>query len=116
MARMIYIVNATQVVTSDSHPEGLLSVMSGYPQYFDSRNYNRDEQHPDGDSDRALEMAESVYYDQVSKNKVATNRAMTTVTLDTAMGRRITQFCKGNFPVIQPEPEPEEPEEEPEAE
>lgn len=30
MLRQIYIVNATQVVTSDSHPEGLFSTVSGY--------------------------------------------------------------------------------------
>ena len=39
MARNIFVVNATQVVTSDSHPEGLFSVVSGYPKTFDSRSY-----------------------------------------------------------------------------
>ena len=36
MARNIFIVNATQVITSDSHPEGLFSVVSGFPKTFDS--------------------------------------------------------------------------------
>ena len=29
--RQIYIVNATQVVTSETHPEGVYSTVSGYP-------------------------------------------------------------------------------------
>ena len=37
--RNIFIVNATQVVTSESHPEGLYSVMSGYPKNYDSRTF-----------------------------------------------------------------------------
>ena len=44
--RQIYIVNATQVVVSEAHPEGLFSVVSGYPKTFDSRNYNATEQNP----------------------------------------------------------------------
>lgn len=35
--RQIYIVNAEQIVTSESHPEVLYSVMSGYPKTYDSR-------------------------------------------------------------------------------
>ena len=37
--RQIFIVTATQVVTSDSHPEGLFSVATGFPKTFDSRAY-----------------------------------------------------------------------------
>ena len=48
--RNIFIVNATQVVTSASHPEGLYSVVSGYPKTFDSRSYNATEQTPNGDA------------------------------------------------------------------
>lgn len=38
--RQIYIVNATQVVTSDAHPEGMYSTLPDYPKQFDSRNYS----------------------------------------------------------------------------
>ena len=40
--RQLYIVNATQVVTSDAHPEGVYSVVRGYPKTFDSKNYGND--------------------------------------------------------------------------
>lgn len=116
--RQIYIVNATQVVTSEAHPEGLFSAVSGYPKNFDSRSYNATEQNPDGDSEKALRMAKADYLSRLSANYAADNRAMTTVTLEMANGRTIMHECIGAFPVItpvEPEPEPEEVEE-PEAE
>lgn len=111
--RNIYIVNATQVVTSDSHPEGLFSVVSGFPQYFDSRSYDADAQHPDGNEEKALRMAKSAYLTRLAANYAADNRAMTTVTLERADGRMIMHESIGAFPVIEPEPapEPETPEE-----
>ena len=36
MSRAIAIVSATQIVTSDSHPEGIFSIVSGFPKVFDS--------------------------------------------------------------------------------
>ena len=118
MARQIFIVNATQVVVSESHPEGMFSVISGYPKTFDSRNYNATEANPDGDTDKALRVAKADYYSRLSANYAADNRAMTTITLEMANGRQIMSECIGAFPVIGPDPEsessPEEPEEEPE--
>ena len=87
MARNIFIVNATQIVTSESHPEGLFSVMSGYPKTFDSRNYNATDLNPDGDEEKALRMAKAEYLNRLSANYAADNRAMTTVTLERADGR-----------------------------
>ena len=55
--RQIFIVNATQVVTSDSHPEGLYSVISGYPKTYDSRNYPAPDGNPNGNEEKALNMA-----------------------------------------------------------
>lgn len=105
MARNVFIVNATQVVTSESHPEGLFSVISGFPQNFDSESYN-------GDVEAALRAAKSAYFSRVSANYAANNRAMTTVTLSQANGQLILRDNQGQFPVVQPEPEePEEPEE-----
>lgn len=105
MARNVFIVNATQVITSEAHPEGLFSTVSGYPKTFD------------GEEADALKLAKSAYYDQLSKNYANTNpnRVMTTVTLERADGRQYLFESIGAFPEISPEPEPEEPEE-PEAE
>ena len=98
MARNIFIVNATQVVTSDSHPEGLYGVVSGFPKTFDSFGTTEEQ---------ALNSAKSAYYDQLSKNYANTNpnRVMTTVTLEMANGRMIMSEPIGAFPAEQ---EPEE--------
>lgn len=111
--RQIYIVNATQVVTSDTHPEGVYSVLPDYPKRFDSRNYNANEQNPNGDESRALEVAQAEFYSRVSANLTAANRAMWTVTLTRADGRQIMRESRGAFPDMTPAPEPK-PEPEPE--
>lgn len=106
MARNIFIVNATQVVTSDSHPEGLFSTITGFPKTYDSDNY-------DGSTDAALKAAKSEYYARLSANYAGSAaRVMATVTLSQANGQLITYDTIGAFPVIvpTPEPEPEEPE------
>lgn len=91
MARTIIIVNATQVVTSDSHPEGLFTVMSGFPKVYDSANF-------DGDIELAMRTAKAAYFDQLSKNYAYTNRAMTTVTLELANGRQVLRESVGAAP------------------
>lgn len=115
--RQIFIVNATHVVTSESHPEGAYSTVSGYPKTFDSRNYNATEQNPNGDEVRALEVAQAEFYSRVSANLAAANRTMWTVTLERADGRQIMRESRGAFPDMTPvaeisEVEPEEPVEE----
>lgn len=109
--RNIFIVNATQVVTSESHPEGLFSVVSGYPKTFDSRNYNATEENPNGDEEKALRMAKSEYLSRLSANYASDNRAMSTVTLTMANGRTIMSESIGAFPDMTPTHEPEEAEE-----
>ena len=113
MLRQIYIVNATQVVTSESHPEGLFSVVSGYPKTYDSRNYNSTEQNPNGDTDKALAAAKSEYYDRLSKVYVGSEtRVMATVTLAQANGQVIMRESIGAFPDMTPAPvEQEDPDE-----
>ena len=106
MARAIAIVSATQIVTSDAHPEGIFSIMSGFPKVFDSG--------VDGDIEANMRTAKAAYFDQLSKNYANTNpaRVMTTVTLEMANGEQILAESIGGFPeVTPPEPEPEEPEE-----
>ena len=106
MARNVFIVNATQVITSENHPEGLYSVVSGYPKTFD------------GEEADALKAAKSAYYAQLSTNYGNVNpaRVMMTVTLERADGRQYIAESIGGFPEVvppEPEPEPEEPEETP---
>ena len=111
--RNIFIVNATQVVTSESHPEGLFSVVSGYPKTFDSRAYPASDGNPNGDEEKALNMAKSAYLAQLSTNYANANptRVMMVVTLERADGRQIMRECIGAFPDMTPTPEPTEPEE-----
>lgn len=112
--RQIYIVNASQVVTSESHPEGMYSVVPDYPKQYDSRNYNATEQNPNGDEARALEVAQAEFHSRVSAFLSANNRAMWTVTVTRADGREIMRESRGAFPDMTPAPEPE-PEENEEA-
>lgn len=103
MGRTIIIVNATQVVTSEQNPMGLLSVVSGYPKSFDSNlsPYN-------GDIEAANKAAKSEYYDRLSKMYADTNpnRVMTTVTIETADGRQILPpVSLGGYPSEEPEEE-----------
>ena len=110
MARQIYIVNATQVVVSDAHPEGLYSVIPNYPRSFDSRAYPSADGNPNGDEEKALNMAKSAYLAQLSTNYANANptRVMMVVTLERADGRQIMRECIGAFPDMTPTPEPEE--------
>ena len=106
--RNIFVVSATQAVTSESHPEGLYSGVSGYPKTSDSRNYNATEQNPNGDSDAALRAAKSEYFSRLSAFYAGSpTRVMATVTLETAQGRTVMQECIGTFPDMTPQPEPE---------
>ena len=105
MARNIVIVNATQVVTSEQNPQGLLSVVSGYPKIFDSTSYG-------GDIEKTMMMAKADYYHKLGDNYEDTNpkRVMMTVTLEMANGDQILHESLGSLPT--PEPTPEETEEE----
>lgn len=110
MERNIFIVNATQVVTSQSHPEGLFSVVSNYPKTFDSRNYPTEDGNLNGDSDAALRAAKAEYYSRLSANYSGSEtRVMATVTLETAQGRTIISESIGAFPDMTPDFDEEEP-------
>ena len=112
MARQIFVVNATQVVISDSHPEGLFSVVSGYPKTFDSRAYDSTEENPNGNEEKALQMAKSEYFSRLSANYAGSaTRVMSTVTLTRADGRTVMAESIGAFPDMTPAPQqkPESP-------
>ena len=101
MARNIFIVNATQVVTSENNPQGLYSTINGYPKIYDSDSFN-------GDTEAALRAAKSEYYSRLSANYAGSaTRAMAILTLEQADGRQIMRDSIGAFPVVAPEPEPE---------
>lgn len=101
MARNIFIVNATQVVISDSHPEGAYSVMPNYPKTYDSLSYN-------GDTEAALRAAKSEYFSRLSANYAGSaTRVMATVTLSQANGQLVMRDSMGAFPVVEPAPEEE---------
>lgn len=104
--RNIFIVNATQVVVSDSHPEGLFSTVSGYPKTFDSRTYAAPDGNPNGDEEAALRAAKAEYFSRLSANySGSASRVMATVTLETANGRTVMFESIGAFPYMTPAPE-----------
>lgn len=105
--RNIYIVNATQVVTSISHPEGVYSTIADYPKLYDSRSYEATEENPNGSEELALIVARAEYADRVKQLSLTHNRAMWTVTLERADGRLIERKSYGAFPDMTPQPEPE---------
>lgn len=102
MARTIYIVNATQVVTSDAHPEGIYSAKPDYPKTFDSLRY-------DNSPERAFEVAEAEYRACESAMLLDTNaaRVMQTITMERSDGTPYYHRSKGAFPIVS-EPETEE--------
>lgn len=102
--RQIYIVNATQVVTSEAHPEGVYSTISGYPKTFDSRNYNATVENPNGDEERVLQVAKAEYFSRLSAMYASDTptRVMSVVTLTRADGRQIMAERIGAFPDMTP--------------
>ena len=115
MLRQIYTVNATQVVISAAHPEGILSVIDGYPQPYDSRSYEANEQNPNGNPEIALIVAQADYSDRIKKLATAAtpSRVEWAVTITRDDGQQIARKSWGALPdMTPPEPEPEpEPEE-----
>lgn len=98
--RNIFIVNATQVVTSESNPSGIYSIVTGFPKVFDSGD--------GGDIEQAMKQAKSAYYAQLSTNYANTNpaRVMMNVTLETVTGQQILRESIGAFPTTVAEEEP----------
>lgn len=105
--REIYIVDATQVVTSESHPEGMFSHISGYPMLFDSRSYEATEQNPDGNANLARIVATAEFHDRVKQCSLAHNRAKWAVTMERSDGTQYMRTSEGAFPVV-PVPEEQE--------
>ena len=112
--RQIYETAAYQIVTSESHPEGVYSAVNGYPIRRDSRDYERTEENPNGTADLALIVAQADSADAVKSLSIAHNRAGWAVTLERWDGVQLARKSFGAFPDMtppEPEPEPEEPSE-----
>ena len=110
--RQIYKVFATQVVVSDSHPEGMLSDVSGYPKSFDSRSYKYNaETNPNGDEEIALLAAQAEYSNEIVTLATAenANRVGWVVSIiRTSDGKEIARKPWGGYPdLTPPEPEPQ---------
>lgn len=105
--RQIYIVTATQVVTSETNPQGVYSVLNGYPISRDSRDYERTDTNPNGNEELALIVAKADFADVVKQLSIAHNRAMWSVTLERADGRQIMRESYGAMPDMTPAPETE---------
>lgn len=104
--RQIYEITATQVVASEAHPEGVYSVVNGFPIRRDSRDYERTEANPNGNGELALTVAKADFADIIKQLSIAHNRAMWAVTLTRADGRQIMRESRGAFPDMTPKPEP----------
>lgn len=112
--RNIYEVYATQIVVSESNPQGVLSVISGYPKYYDSRDYKATTDNPNGSEEIALYAAREEFNGEVKRLSLADapSRVGWVVTLiRTSDGREIDRKAVGGYPDMTPAPEPETPEE-----
>lgn len=115
--REIYKVFATQIVTSESNPQGVLSDISGYPKPFDSRNYKATADNTNGNPEIALLAAQAEFKNEALTLTLADSPARVgwvVSIIRTSDGREIDRKAWGGYPDMTPapEPEPEEPEEE----
>jgi len=111
MARNIFTVNATQVVVSESNPQGVLSNVTNYPMPFDSRNYKATAENPNGDEEIALLAAQAEYSAEIVRLATAdnANRVAWTVSIVRGSdGKQLYLKSYGDFPDMTPVPEPEE--------
>lgn len=108
MLRQIYTVNCIQIVTSEAHPEGTYTNVTGYPIRRDSRDYEATEQNPNGNEELALIVAQADYANAVQALSIAHNRAGWAVTLERWDGVQLARKSFGAFQDMTPVPEPEE--------
>ena len=109
MMRNIFIVNATQVVTSEQNPQGVLSNVTNYPMPFDSRSYRATPENPNGDESIALMAAQAEYSAEIVRLATAenANRVGWTVSIVRASdGKQLYLKSWGAFPDMTPQPEP----------
>lgn len=110
--RNIYTVHATQIVVSQSNPQGVLSNVPDYPKTYDSRNYKATETNPNGDESIALVAAQAEYWAEMLRLMTADSPSRVGWTVSVTRASDDKQlFVKswGAFPdmtPIPPEPTP----------
>lgn len=108
--RNIYRVDATQIVISESNPQGVLSAISGYPKYYDSRDYKATEANPNGNEEIALYAAREEFNGEVKRLAIAdapTRVGWVVTLIRTSDGREIDRKAVGGYPDMTPPEEPE---------
>lgn len=113
--REIYKVFATQVVISESNPQGVLSDISGYPKPFDSRTYKATAENPNGDRDIALLAAQADFKTEALTLSTADSPSRVgwcVYIIRTSDGERIDRKAWGGYPDMTPIPPAPEPDEE----
>lgn len=114
--REIYKVFATQIVTSESNPQGVLSDIPNFPKPFDSRSYKATEANPNGDRDIALLAAQAEFKSEALTLSTADSPSRVgwcVYIIRTSDGERIDRAAWGGYPdMTPPEPEAEAEEEE----
>ena len=117
MNREIYKVFATQIVVSESNPQGVLSDIPNFPKPFDSRNYKATAENPNGDRDIALLAAQAEFKSEALTLSTADSPSRVgwcVYIVRTSDGEKIDRTAWGGYPDMtppEPEPEPNEPEE-----
>lgn len=111
--REIYKVFATQIVTSASNPQGVLSDIQGYPKPFDSRSYKATAENPNGEPEIALLAAQAEFKAEALALTMAdapTRVGWVVSIIRTSDGKEIDRKPWGGYPDMTP-PEPEQNEE-----
>ncbi|MBQ1789592.1 MAG: hypothetical protein II008_05410 [Oscillospiraceae bacterium] len=109
--REIYKVFATQIVISESNPQGVLSDIPNFPKPFDSRNYKATAENPNGDGEVALLAAQAEFKNESLTLTMADSPSRvgwTVSIIRTSDGKEIDRKAWGGYPdMTPPEPEPE---------
>lgn len=108
--RNIYKVFATQIVTSENNPQGVLSDITGYPKTFDSRSYKATEANPNGSDEIALLAAQADFKAEALALSTADSPSRVgwaVYIVRTSDGERLDRKAWGGFPDMTPQPEPE---------
>lgn len=106
--REIYKVFATQIVVSDSNPQGVLSDVQGYPKSFDSRSYKATEQNPNGEPEIALLASQAEFKTEALALTMADSPSRVgwvVSIIRTSDGKQIDSKPWGGYPDMTPTPQ-----------
>ena len=103
--REIYKVFATQIVVSESNPQGVLSDVQGYPKSFDSRSYKATAENPNGEQEIALLAAQADFKAEALTLTMADSPSRvgwTVSIIRTSDGKEIDRKPWGGYPDMTP--------------